>query len=183
MERKERLEREERQERPEREERQERLEKEKPAYQHEMEMKKEIYTQLSVEQAGSYDIVEDLILKGYELVPEAYRQKFKNYEKVSSQTYIEFSRSEEQLFDRWCHSQKVDKSHDKLRQLILVEEFKKCIHSDVRRLTNEQRVKTLEDAARLADEFSLSHKVNFMEKPRLLNSRPASFRITMKPEE
>ena len=45
---------------------------------------REIYTQLSVEQAVSYDEVKDLILKGYELVPEAYRQKFRNYEKVSS---------------------------------------------------------------------------------------------------
>lgn len=132
---------------------------------------REIYTQLSVEQAASYDEVKDLILKGYELVPEAYRQKFRNYEKVSSQTYVEFARSKEQLFDRWCHSQKVDKSHDKLRQLVLVEEFKRCIHSDVRTFINEQRAETLEDAARLADEFSLSHKVNFMEKPRQPNSR------------
>ena len=58
-------------------------------------------------------------LKGYELVPEAYRQNFRNCEKVSSQTYVEFARSKEQLFDRWCHSQKVDKSHNRLRQLIM----------------------------------------------------------------
>ena len=132
---------------------------------------REIYTQLSVEQAVSYDEVKDLILKGYELVPEAYRQKFRNYEKVSSQTYVEFARSKEQLFDRWCYSQKVDKSHDKLRQLVLVEEFKRCIHSDVRTFINEQRAETLEDAARLADKFSLSHKVNFVEKPRQPDSR------------
>ena len=86
---------------------------------------REIYTQLSEEQAASYDTVKDLILKGYEIVPEAYRQKFKNCEKVSSQTYVGSARSKEQLFDRWCHSQRVDKSHDRLRQLILIEEFKK----------------------------------------------------------
>ena len=124
---------------------------------------REIYTQLSVEQAASYDIVKDLILKDYKLVPEAYRQKFRNSEKVSCETYVEFARSKEQLFDRWCHSRKIGKSRDKLRQLILVEEFKRCIHSDVRTFINEQRA--LEDAARLADEFSLSHKVNFMGKP------------------
>ena len=126
---------------------------------------REIYTQLSVEQAASYDTVKQLILKGYELVPEAYRQKFRNCEKLSNQTYVEFARSKEQLFDRWCHSQKVDKSHDKLRQLILIEEFKRCIHSDVRTFIDEQKAETLEDAARLADEFSLSHKVTFVDKP------------------
>ncbi|CAB4016297.1 Hypothetical predicted protein, partial [Paramuricea clavata] len=32
----------------------------------------EIYTQLSLEQASNYDTVKEVILKGYELVPEAY---------------------------------------------------------------------------------------------------------------
>ena len=35
---------------------------------------REIYTQLTVEQNSSYDTVKELILKAYELVPEAYRQ-------------------------------------------------------------------------------------------------------------
>ena len=121
----------------------------------------------SVEQVASYDTVKDLILKGYELVPKAYWQKLRNCEKVSSQTYVEFVRSKEQLFDRWCHSQRVDKNHDtcRLRQLILIEELKRCIHSDVPTFINEHKAEMLEDAARLADEFLLSHKVNFMEKP------------------
>ena len=133
---------------------------------------REIYTQLSVEQAANYDTVKELILKGYELVPEAYRQKFRSCEKLSYQTYVEFARSKEQLFDRWCYSQKVDKDHDKLRQLILIEEFKRCIHSDVRTFIDEQKAETLEDAARLADEFSLSHKVTFVEKPKRIYPPP-----------
>ena len=39
---------------------------------------REIYTQLSLGQASDYDTVKQMILKGYELVPEAYRQKFRN---------------------------------------------------------------------------------------------------------
>ena len=105
-------------------------------------------------------------MKGYELVPEAYCQKFRNFEKLGCQTYVEFARSKEQSFDCWCHSQKVNKSHDKLRQLILIEEFKRCIHSDVQTFIDEQKAETLEHAARLADEFSLSHKVTFVEKPK-----------------
>ena len=29
-------------------------------------------------------------------------------------TYVESSRSKEQLFDRWCHSQRVDENRDRL---------------------------------------------------------------------
>ena len=60
---------------------------------------REIYTQLAVEQSHHYETVKELILKGYELVPEAFRQKFRNCKKDSNQTHVEFARNKEQLFD------------------------------------------------------------------------------------
>ena len=68
---------------------------------------REIYTQLSLEQSSDYDKVKELILKAYELVPEAYRQKFRNCRKENDQTHVEFARTKEQLFDRWCSSKKI----------------------------------------------------------------------------
>ena len=47
----------------------------------------EIYGSLSVEQSSSYGHVKEAILKAYELVPEAYRQKFRNYLKYDSKTH------------------------------------------------------------------------------------------------
>ena len=126
---------------------------------------RDIYTRLSVEQAVNYDFVKDIILKGYELVPEAYRQRFRNWGKSRDQTDVEFARVKEQLFDRWCSSHKVDKDHKKLRQLVLIEEFKRCIHSDVRTFIYEQKANTLDTAARLADDYSLTHKVSYNNTP------------------
>ena len=103
---------------------------------------REIYTQLGVEQSHHYETVKELILKGYELVPEAYRQKFRNCKKDSNQTHVEFARNKEQLFDRWCCSKKIDQNYDKLRQLVLVEEFKRCIQSDVKTFLDEKQVET-----------------------------------------
>ena len=133
---------------------------------------REIYTQLGVEQSHHYETVKELILKGYELVPEAYRQKFRNCKKDSNQTYVEFARSKEQLFDRWCCSKKIDQNYDKLRQLMLVEEFKRCIQSDVKTFLDEKQVETLEEAARLADDYYLTHKVSFIAKPKPTSSHP-----------
>ena len=65
---------------------------------------REIYTQLPLDQSSDYDTVKNLILKAYELVPEAYRQKFRNCRKEHDQTHVEFARTKEQLFDRWCSS-------------------------------------------------------------------------------
>ena len=125
---------------------------------------REIYTQLSLEQSSDYDKVKDLILKAYELVPEAYRQKFRNCRKENDQTHVEFARTKEQLFDRWCSSKKIGSDYPKLRQLMLVEEFKRCINSDVKSFLDEKEVETLEKAARLADDYTLTHKVSFVSK-------------------
>ena len=126
---------------------------------------REIYTQLSLEQSSDYDTVKEFILKAYELVPEAYRQKFRDCSKEHDQTHVEFARTKEQLFDRWCSSKKVGSDHAKLRQLMLVEEFKRCINSDVKAFLNEREVENLETAARLADDYALTHKASFVNKP------------------
>ena len=47
------------------------------------------------------------ILKAYELVPEAYWQKFQNTKKTEKQTYVEFGREKEMLFDLWCLSKEI----------------------------------------------------------------------------
>ena len=47
----------------------------------------EIYGSISVEQSSNYEHVKEAILKAYELVPEAYRQKFRNYLKHDSKTH------------------------------------------------------------------------------------------------
>ena len=133
---------------------------------------REIYTQLGVEQSHHYETVKELILKGYELVPEAYRQNFRNCKKDSNQTHVELARNKEQLFDRWCCFKKIDQNYDKLRQLVLVEEFKRCIQSDVKTFLDEKQVETLEEAARLADDYYLTHKVSFIAKPNLLPHIP-----------
>ena len=80
---------------------------------------RQFYTQLTIEQSSSYDTVKEFILKAYELVPEAYRQKVRNCKKENEQTHVEFARTKEQLFDRWCSSNKIGSDHKKLRQLML----------------------------------------------------------------
>ena len=105
---------------------------------------REIYTQLSLEQSSDIGKVNKLILKAYKLVPEAYRQKFRDCRKKTDQTHKEFARTNELLFNRWCSSKKVGSDHAKLRQLMLVEEIKWCINSDVRAFLNDKEVENLD---------------------------------------
>ena len=42
----------------------------------------------------------EIILKAYQLIPEANRQKLRNYKMESDKTYVEFGREKEKLLDR-----------------------------------------------------------------------------------
>ena len=121
----------------------------------------EIYGSLSVEQISSnYEHVKEAILKAYELVPEAYRQKFRNYLKYDSKTHVEFAREKENLFNRWCHSKEIGQDFKKLKQMVLLEEFKDKVRPDIRSHLDEQKVEELEKAAIMADDYALTHKMS-----------------------
>ena len=120
----------------------------------------EIYGSLSVEQSSNYENVKEAILKAYELVPEAYRQKFRNYLKYDSKTHVEFAREKENLFNRWCHSKEIGQDFKKLKQMDLLEEFKDKVRPDIRSHLDEQKGEELEKAAIMADDYALTHKMS-----------------------
>ena len=78
---------------------------------------------------------------------------------------MEFARTKEQLFYRCCSSKKLGSDHAKLRQVMLVEEFKRCINSDVKAFLDGKEVETLELAAGLAYDYFLTHNASFVNKP------------------
>ena len=94
-------------------------------------------------------------------MPEAYRKKFRNTKKTDIQSHVEFGRDEENLFDKWCQSKDIGGKFDKLRQLILIEEFKRCVPDDLKSYIDEQNVKSMQEAAVLADDYALTHKGSF----------------------
>lgn len=72
---------------------------------------------------------------------------------------------------------------DKLKQTILIEEFKNCIHPNIRTYLDEQKIENLEQAAITADDNALTHKVSFI-KQRYLNNhsfhgRPSNSPVTL----
>ncbi|KAL2095626.1 hypothetical protein ACEWY4_007774 [Coilia grayii] len=130
-----------------------------------------VYAALSVQQSSDYQYVKTAILNAYELVPEAYRQKFRGLRKDDRLTYVEFAREKEQAFERWCASQRA-RTAEQIKELVLLEEFKDCVPSNVAMYLNDQKVTTLAQAAVCADEFVLTHKSSF-QSPRLSRSDPA----------
>ena len=121
---------------------------------------RKIYAALSLDQSSEYDTVKTAILNAYKLVPEAYRQKFRGSTKGDTQTYVEFAREKERLFDRWCASMGVEEDFKKLRELMILE-FKNCLPIEVKTYIEEQKTAILRQAAVQSNDYSLTHKTSF----------------------
>ena len=116
------------------------------------------YATLPTENCADYDLVKAAVLKSFELVPEAYRQKFRTQRKTENQSYVEFLREKENALDKWCDSKRIDGDAEKLRQLILAEEFLNCVPEEVRVHLSERKTDVTYEMAALADEYILTHR-------------------------
>ena len=58
-----------------------------------------VCSELSMKQSSDYEEVRALFLAACELVPESYRQKFRNWKRRQGQTYVDYSKEKELWFE------------------------------------------------------------------------------------
>ena len=92
---------------------------------------------LDADQCKSYHTMKKHILNAYELVPESYRAKFRSLTRINDETYVEFAQKKSKTFQRWLDSRNIDGDFDKLKNLVLVEEFKKQLPTEIRTHLND----------------------------------------------
>ncbi len=125
----------------------------------------EVCSALSINDSLDYEKVKSAVLRAYELVPEAYRQKFRSHAKTANQTFVEYAREKGVLFDKWCQSSKII-NFEQLCELVLIEDFKNSLSDKIVVFLNEKKVYTLAEAAVSSDEFVLTHKNVFVAPAR-----------------
>ena len=76
------------------------------------------------------------------------------------QNHLRNSSNKETYFDRWSSSEAVGDNHEKLRQLILMEDFKNNLSGQLRLYLEERRVGTARELAVLADEYVLTRETS-----------------------
>lgn len=120
------------------------------------------YSALSVAESKDYERVKAAVLNAYELVPEAYRQKFRTWKKRPGQTYVDFTRELRLQCTRWYASEKVE-TYEDLVELILLEQFRNTLPIRLATYIMEREARSVLDAAVLADEYELTHKFRLRE--------------------
>jgi len=118
-----------------------------------------IYSALSIAEKVDYDSVKAAVLKGYQLVPEAYRQQFRTLKHHENTTHVEYIRQKVRLFDLWTKSRGVD-DFKGLRNLMLVEDFKDNLAKNVKSHIEDLDVVDLDEAAKRADDYTITHRLS-----------------------
>ena len=128
-----------------------------------------IYSNLPSDQLD-YDNVKKAILEAYDQVPETYRQKFRNLHKEEKQTYLEFVKEKERLFNAWLRASKV-MNFEELRELVMLEEILNKVPYSLKMYLQEREVKTVNKAATLAENYRLTHG-NFYSRQKQKGTGP-----------
>jgi hypothetical protein len=115
------------------------------------------YERLSITDLTNYDRVKKAILDELELVAEVYRAKFRSSTKRNGETYCDYAAFMTTQFDRWLSCEKVD-SFEKLKQLILKEQFLEKLPVDMKVYLAEKDESKLNELARTADEYAVLHR-------------------------
>lgn len=124
-----------------------------------------------------YASVKEAVLRAYELVPEAYRQRFRQWEKGDGQAHVEVAREMRTHFQRWLAAEGVT-NFDALCNLMVLEQFKNIIPDHIATYISEHKVKSPADAAVLADQYVLTHKDFSGEYGRRHNGEPHQLRYS-----
>ena len=114
------------------------------------------YSSLNDDDSADYEKVKGAVLNAYEMVPEAYRLKFRKYYKSDKDTYVEFLRSKSLMFEDWLRAAKIE-TFEGLKNAIILEDFKNSLPVIIRSHLEEFNIMSAEEAAKAADGFVLAH--------------------------
>ncbi|XP_069943208.1 uncharacterized protein [Cherax quadricarinatus] len=102
---------------------------------------------------SDYDKIKEEVLLAYQMIPEKYRQKFRNQKFQDGQTLTEFGNEKLFLFKKWVCSKGVNKDYNKLVDLMVHEELYNTIPVDLREYLEDKNPDNLSEALDLGDRF------------------------------
>src|SRR6218665_508874 len=121
-----------------------------------------VFSGLSLDECNDYDILKQALLSAYARVPEFYRKRCRTLIKGKCETFSNYAFRLGTCFKTWLEQAKEDM--ERLKQVLLIEQFVECLPMELHRSIIEKSPKTLFAAAKFADEFSILYKPLKSEK-------------------
>ncbi|GFR80635.1 Gypsy retrotransposon integrase-like protein 1 [Elysia marginata] len=133
------------------------------------------YGRLSSEQAQDYDKVKQALMKRYDLTEDGYRRKFRSCKPAEGESPDMFIVRIVTYLDSGIKLSRTEKSYEKLKDLIVREQFMDACPEDLATNLREKDLPTLERIAKEADLFLQARHRKLCDQPRRVfqnNARP-----------
>ncbi|CAN7949169.1 unnamed protein product, partial [Ixodes hexagonus] len=115
----------------------------------------DVVARLSREDSEDYTKVKSGLLKKYRLSADAFRKRFREVKKKTSESYPEFAYSLKSNLEEWLKGSEVFGDHDKVVECVCLEQFFSTLPEETLYWVQDRPdVKTVQRAAELAEEFS-----------------------------
>lgn len=115
---------------------------------------REVYVNLSDEEATDYACLKHALLVRYKLTAENYRKQFRSVKKSGSETFMQLLTRMRLLFRRWLKLAGKEQNFDQVEDLILYEQLLALSSPDLALFLRERNPATVAEAAQLADQFA-----------------------------
>ncbi|XP_033733848.1 uncharacterized protein LOC117322984 [Pecten maximus] len=114
----------------------------------------DVFSRLPVEQALKYEELKKALLRRFEKTEEGFRKAFHSARPESGETFSQFSLRLENYFERWVEMTGTQKTYEGVMDLVIRDQFIYCCGRDLALFLKERIPKTLEETAKLADQFA-----------------------------
>ena len=134
----------------------------------------DVYALMPKEDALNYDKLKVALLKRYELTEEGFKRKYKKCRPENGETFQQFTTRMKSYFTRWIDMASIEKSYERLQDLILREQLTFICNRDQELLLREREPKSLEQASKLADQYKEARYVDIVSLTYKNNERSRS---------
>ncbi|GFR95706.1 reverse transcriptase [Elysia marginata] len=124
------------------------------------------YGQLSSEQAQDNDKVKQALMKRYDLTEDGYHRKFRSGKPGEGESPDMLIVRIVTHLDRWIKLSRTEKSYERLKDLIVREQFMDACSEDLVTRLRENGLPTLERIAKETDLFLQARQRKLCDKPR-----------------
>src|SRR6218665_2237423 len=105
-----------------------------------------------------FDVLKNGLLLAYDRVLEFHRKRFRNLSKANGESYSNFAFRLALPFKAYMDGEEAYEDVDRMREVVKLEQFVNCLPIELHRLVVEKHLKTVVNAARLADEYAVLYK-------------------------
>ncbi len=117
----------------------------------------DVYARLPDDQATDYERLKKDLLRRYNKTADGYRSQFRKCRPEKEETSDQYLHRLKRYLERWIDLEDIEKSYEKIRDLMLKEQFLEACPKDVAIYLQERAPENLQELTKQADLYLIAH--------------------------